>query len=84
MTARIQHISPLGYRTHLVLYRTASMAPGVFLGHSIVEAANHSDGRPRKPMTKTAIKREIRRLKTRDGWTKVLGVWEECYRKIDL
>jgi len=56
----------------------------VFLGHNIVDTPHHSDGPPRKPMTRTALKREIRNLKRREGWTKILGVWEECYRKIKL
>ena len=84
MKPRCQHASPLGYRTYLVLYRTARMAPGVFLGHNIVDTTHHSDGRPRMPMTRTALKREIRNLKRREGWTKILGVWEECYRKVKL
>ena len=31
-----------------------------------------------------ALKREIRNLKRRERWTEILGVWEECYRKIEL
>lgn len=66
---------PLGYYTYLVLYRTARMAPGVFLGDRIVDS---------KPLTLTALRREVRFRKKLGGWTKVLGVWEVNHRKIKL
>jgi hypothetical protein len=51
------------------------MAPGVSLGFSFVDT---------KPISKAELKRRIQHRKKCHGWSKVLGVWEERYRKVEL
>jgi hypothetical protein len=51
------------------------MASGVRSTHSVVDT---------KPVSRAALKQRIRELKKFHGWSEVLGVWEECYRKVEL
>lgn len=74
--ARYKQLSPLGWRSWLVIYRTPRMAPGVVLGNSIVQPSNH------KPYTPKQLDKAIRDLKKRKGWSEIIAVYEEGYKEV--